>query len=459
MSNTTWQEGFRSSLGHGLQTGYVDVLCLVRSQVMDAVMKGGNYPVDPTVSSIIPVMNFDFDNNQSNESSSRLVGEGAETSTFQAGQSALKASFKLPMLVTPFNWIDQPIAELWSLAKYATWGTPAIVRAKLIDVNGQPIVYNTGTTSIYVDNVFDFLDVPLPFTAVLSPGTAAEQSVSVTAVNKYYRKLTLASATTVSQPVNASIMVLFDSAGGPDFEPAFGLLSLREGFLAPCLVDKLTINAKVGEVVMIDCSVVSGGIWRKEQVDIRNALPGVIGSRTSKIYRAVEGLGIQTSSGSETVPSGQFGLGSALGDRLLSGYEGLEMSWLGVSSSSITIDNSIKEVYTPHSSVTDLKNNQKDNVFPFALISEGRKISGRIEYMAPIEPWAAAERLTASSKINGGLTLDFGCCKIVCPDIIWKPSSSSSQAGDTETRHLDWFLISDDYNDMPDLAYSTRGNS
>jgi hypothetical protein len=225
------------------------------------------------------------------------------------------------------------------------------------------------------------------------------------------------------------------------------------------LVNRITITAKVGDVVNIDCNIVCGGIWRSNQVDILSSFNTLTAQRATQIFRTVEGIAVTTSSGTETIPTGQFGLAFPTDDRLFSGFEGLDLPSLGITSSTITIDNAIREVYTPHSTLSSFKDRQRDQSYPYALVSDGRKISGRIDYITPIDPWQVAERLTASSKVNGGgVTLDYGCCKVVIPDVVWKASSSHAEASsEAQTRYVEWFMVSDDYNSMPYLEYSSTG--
>ena len=261
------------------------------------------------------------------------------------------------------------------------------------------------------DNIADFAALTVPFSAsFVKEGTIVE-TVIVTAASKQTRTLTIG-ATTSSHDSNTLISARPNYTGGPTREPAFSLVSLREGVFAPCLVNKITIEANVDTLVESDVEFASLSLLRGYQAPLR-AIRGTVQSKVAHAppVRVIEGYAVRISSISAA--QGTFGLSAALGDDLFAGWQGLRLESVIVSGISITVDNNLTETWTAHSLDFTNPTRQRRNTHPFALFSGGRTISGKIRYRAPIDPWIVAERLSGPSSLaGGGLVVDYGSFKI-----------------------------------------------
>ena len=151
--------------------------------------------------------------------------------------------------------------------------------------------------------------------------------------------------------------------------------------------------------------------------------------------------------------SGDFGLASAIQNPIMEGFQGNNLLSAAFTGFSITIDNQLQEVYTAHSLSNDPEIRQMENSYPFALVSQGRKISGSLRYKTPIAPWAVLEKMAGPSSLNGGgMEVDFSDCVIRLPEIAWSPSTSNGDVKSDQTRELNWSLVSETYDSSPILS-------
>ena len=153
--------------------------------------------------------------------------------------------------------------------------------------------------------------------------------------------------------------------------------------------------------------------------------------------------------------SGTFGLATALGDPIFRGFQGLNFPPISVTGFSINIDNHITEMRTAHSMKTGT-GRIRENAFPYALVSGGRTISGKITYIGPVEPWALVERLAGPSSLASGLFVDYGPFSLSIPEIGWSPSSGEGKVGNPQTHTLDWTMVAESYDAIPYMEFSTR---
>jgi hypothetical protein len=157
-----------------------------------------------------------------------------------------------------------------------------------------------------------------------------------------------------------------------------------------------------------------------------------------------------------TANTGNFGLATALGDPIMSGFQGQEISDFVIIGVSLTIENNLKEVYTAHSINLNVQKRRRENSYPYALVSEGRTISGKIRYRSPIDFWSNLERIAGPSSINGGgLQIDFGNFKITMNEIAWQPSTGDGNM-QTQNREISFTMVAETRNEMPLLEFSEQ---
>jgi hypothetical protein len=120
----------------------------------------------------------------------------------------------------------------------------------------------------------------------------------------------------------------------------------------------------------------------------------------------------------------------------------------------LTIDNQLKELYSNHSLNSNVQSRRRENIYPYALYSEGRIITGKIKYRSPIDFFSNLERLAGPSSINGGgLIIDFGNFKITMNELAWEPSSSEGNM-ESQTREINFTMLSETRNSMPSLQFT-----
>ena len=122
----------------------------------------------------------------------------------------------------------------------------------------------------------------------------------------------------------------------------------------------------------------------------------------------------------------------------------------------LTLDNQLEPVYTLHSIHPDKFVRFRENLKPYALISNGRKIEGVIKYISPISPYTLAEKLAGPSSINnGGIEVDFGVFKIIFDEVVWSGSKGSSPLSENQTKEIKFSVVTEKLNKIPTLDNST----
>jgi len=436
----------------GFEQQFTDLLAVLRDAPRETTTQGD--VDDIRVQDVIPVKSFSFSPEQKSVYQERLAGEGAENSTLAVGELKLRASATMPVIAPTVGWVDPVIGVLWDAAKLAIWGTASAARSK---VAGSGTL-SAGATTIEITNVGDFSGLILPVTASIVPTPESGEngeSIVITAVNKSTRTITLQSATSFHHNKANIQVVTLPYRAGPVREPAFSLMSLREGMLSPCLVNKLTFTAKAGSPVELQAEFATLNLIRSKQVALRSAREELL-TAAAKLGtgRIINGTDVSISN--LAAAEGAFGLPTAVGDTIFGGYQGLEIHPITVTSLSLTVDNHLVEIHSSHSLETGTAR-FRENRMPFALASEGRTISGKITYKSSLEPWAVAERLSGSSSLaNGGLIVDFSSFNFEMPEIAWKISSSTGDVNSEEERTLEWTMVAENYDAMPLMGYSEQ---
>lgn len=443
-------------------SGYNDIVALVRDSPCETALNADASLIRPQ--DIFTVSSLSIEVKQVSVDETRYAGEGAESETLAIGTEEIRVTLKFPLLAPLIGWVEPTFAAVWDLARFATWGTPTATLGRLISP-APGLSFLAGQAALQTDNVADFAGLLLPFAAQIVPtdlslGEATE-TVIVVSVSKRARTLTLASPTTCDHSSSARIVVRPKRAGangefdGPEREPAFSLLSLREGLISPCLVDKVTIDAEVDKPVTVTVELVALSVIRSPQIGLRAAQPDLVAAAGAQPpVRVVNAYQVTVASCAAEV--GLFGLASAIGDPLVSGYQGLVLPSVLITGVSITVDNRIKPIFTNQSLSDDDGERQRENSLPFTLASEGRTVSGKLSYLSPLKAWQVAERLAGpSSRNGGGLQIDYGTCRLTMPEIAWAPSSGEGEVEGKQTRSLTWTLVADQFLAMPPLEYSS----
>lgn len=438
----------------GFDPGVVDLLAIVRDSPQEGYLLSD--AGDIRASNLIAASSFSLNLEQSSTRDDRMAGEGGDPMHFTLGQVKVRASVKMPLRVPVTGFVDHAFATLWDAALLGHWGTANSVAARLTGT--APLA--VGTTLLPVTNIADFTSLPTPFALTLQPEAGSSQTAesrTVTTVNKTARTLTLGAGTGHTHtPDQTRLYAKAYTAEAPEREPAFSLYSLREGMLAPCLVDKITIDVDIDRGVDVSVELTALGVHRDRQIGLREE---------SATIRAAFGRQIPSrilfSTGVRVTPlaanSGDFGLAGAIGSPLFSGFQGLAIPNALLTGFSITIDNALAEVYTAHSVSLDAPTRQRENSYPFAIYSQGGKVSGTLRYRGPMEPWAMAEKLAGPSSLNGGgLQVDFGTFKIRLYELAWAPSKSEGSADGYSSREVSWMLLSETFETSPILENSQQ---
>lgn len=439
----------------GFSQGFTDLLAILKNNPRET-----NFDFDIgdiRAQDIIPAKSFGFTINQTSAYPTRLAGEGAESATLLVGTRKSRASIVLPIIAPSDGWVQPIVGLLWDLCKQAWWGTATTALGRLISpTNDNPIT--SGQSEIYTDNISDFATFVTPFPVKITSTIDNEyEIVNVIEISKSDRKLILENPTQYSYNTDEAIITFLPSFAGPEREPNFSLMSLREGMLTPCLVGKLSIEASdVKAPINLTSELAFINTFRQQQIDLRGVRQTLLTSMSKKgPGREIYGSEITISSTAPT--SGEFGLGVALGNELFGGYQGVAIHPITVTGVSVVIDNHLNDLYTSHSTASTIAARNEENNHPLALYSDGRTVSGKITYKSPLEAWAVLERLAGPSSINnGGLIINFGSFMITMNQIAWQPSQSSGKADGDEERTLEWTMLAENYDDMPRLEYATQ---
>lgn len=439
-----------STLGYNI--GASDLLAIVMDTPRETYLQATASQIKPQC--IIAASSFDFNPEQSPSYEERLAGEGADPNTFAINTAIYHSSLRMPLYAPVTGWIDSAFAYLWNLSKYAYRGSSSAAIGYLINSDQSQTPVNMQSINICTDNIADFAPFSLPITVAIVPQKNVQEqieTVSIVGVNKRTRSLILASPTQYIHSVGSSIIYRPARLQDPDFS----IMSYREGMLAPSLVNKIQLDVSATEDINVTVDFISLGLYRENQIDLRAYRQNLLKAFSFlPPKRIIEGNAVTL------IPApartGAFGLLLPIGTPTFSGYQGLELDSVLITNATVVIDNGLEEIHTMHSfnngAVRQFENSQ-----PFLSFSNGRKISGSITYQSSIEPWELAERLSGPSSLaNGGLKIDFGVFSISMPEVVWSISKSKGAASENQSRTLDWQLVSENYESMPTLDYSTQ---
>lgn len=435
----------------GFEPGYVDLLAIVRDSPQEGYLLSDAEDISPY--NLITAKSFRLSLEQNAARPNRLAGEGADPMHFSVGTLKIRASLQMPLRIPSTGFVDHAFATLWDAALLGRWGTPSTATARLAE--GPTVA--AGATALTVTNIADFLALPTPFALTLKPESGSEEtgeSVTITDVDKATRTLTLLAATAEDHtPEETRLYARIATEDAPEREPVFSLYSLREGLLAPCLVDKITVDVNAESEISVSVELAALGLHRDRQVQMRAQSAAL---RTA--FQRKPPSSLQITPSVRVTPlsanAGDFGLAGALGHPLFAGFQGLALPSALLTGFSITIDNQLEEIYTAHSVSLDARTRQRENSLPYALAAQGGRVSGKLSYKGSIEPWALAERLAGPSSLNGGgLRVNFGTFQISLRELAWQPSTSDGNAEGDQTREVAWTLLSETFDASPYLEY------
>jgi hypothetical protein len=435
----------------GFNPGYYDLLILDRVNSTEPLFEYnfGNIDID----FLLNAENLNFSFAQEALNYQRLAGEGADPNTFGLSKADFSASFSMLVKASSSGYIDFGFASLWDAATLAYQGTGNAIAGKIISTNNT---VGIGTTYITVDNIGDFKSLTTPFNLTFSKfgGTEISETVSVTSINKTNRALFFSAGTARTH----TVLSTFVKAGlaSTTRNPTFNLVSLFQGLLSGCLVDKITISAKPGQDIEANIDVKFLNINRQYQIDVNNNF-NTLASNVAKykVYRGLQGSEVRINNTSFT--AGGFGLTTnAFGNPFFQGFQGIGTTSFLVQEFTLTLENQLEPVYSLHSIHPDKFVRFRENLKPYALVSNGRKIEGTIKYISPISPYALAEKLAGPSSINnGGIEIDFGVFKITFDEVVWSGSKASSPLSDSQTKEIKFSVVTEKLNKIPTLDNST----
>lgn len=433
-----------------LGSDFTDVIAFVFDSPRETSLNATASDIVPK--NILEAKSFRFNIEQKSVSGNRYAGEGADQANLSIGQVSLRGTLNTVLMQPISGWVTPLFSLIWDRTRLSWWGTATACQGNLISSVG------IGATILITDNISDFAALPTPFNLKILSDTETPEELSVSTVIKSNRYLYLNSSCSTAHTVAATTLssLPYNTIYGPIREPAFSLMSLREGLITPCLINKLNIEANAGQDVEINIDFNGLNIFRDKQIDLMSRRQALIGE-IFKIHdptRIVNGLNVKLSL--STANTGNFGLATALGDPIMSGFQGQEISDFVIVGVSLNIENNLKEVYTAHSINLNVQKRRRENSYPYALVSEGRTISGKIRYRSPIDFWSNLERIAGPSSINGGgLQIDFGNFKITMNEIAWQPSTGDGDM-QTQTREIGFTMVAETRNEMPLLEFSEQ---
>ena len=444
-----------SSLGMiGFHEGFVDLLAIVRNQPCEPL-----YAIDivddVTPRTILAVNSFRLNLEQSPSVSEKSAGESVDPSNFFVPPMTINASIEMPLQSPLQGWVDPAFADLYHMAKLAYAGTPTVALTRCTQSA------SSSATELMIDNAADFVRITTPFNVnIIDDGIST--SATVTSVNKRLGKFTLSSAVGRNITTQTQIYAPLRNASDIFQERGFSLVSLREGLLTGCLLKSLELSFKPGQPIRVSAEIAACRIDRFRQIAVRNASAAITESYAAQPPSRMVG---HTAVLIESMLSDSWGFGmtGVTDTPLFRGFAGLDLAPASIQEFSFKIEHNITPIHSMHAVGIEPERTEYDNsatkemlnAFPFALAAENRIVSGAITYKAPIEPWALAERLAGPSGIGqNGLRISADTFKLEIPHVIWSPVSGTGQVKEPQNRQVKWTMVTDNYEDLPELKYA-----
>lgn len=428
------------------ETGYFDVIALSREFSANPDLNLNFANLDSNY--IFSVENFNVDYTFSSEYNSRLAGEGANPSTFYISQKECSVSLSIPLRIESWGYVDFVFAALYDFFIEGYKGSPTTFVGRFNSDNSSTI--GVGTSVVYVDNIVDFMSLSTPFTAKIKvDDSTVNETVTVTSCNKRSKAVTFAAG--ISTSFSRSSSYLWAYPANSERETSFNLYTLKQGLLAGCMVDKISLSFKPNESVIarVDLKVLDvDRTYQKNvvanfetilQAYLKRKPSFVLNGRNLRVYKSIPDYGF-------------FGLGTLSESKFFGGYQQSELQNMFINEVNLELSNNLKPVYTLESKHNDRVQRFNRNNLPFAYYSEGRKISGSIKYTGPIKPWSITEFLAGPSVVNnGGITLDMGPAKIELPEVVWSVENSTYDMSSVEMKTVNFSVVTQNYDFNPVL--------
>jgi hypothetical protein len=438
---------FRSQLyAPAFETGYYDIFALSREYAEDPDFNLSFNNINSNY--LFSIDNFNIMGAQESEAGQRYAGEGANPNTFQLGPKEYNVSFTYPFKVDSWGYLDFSLAAFFDYCIQAFQGSPTSFIGRFTSDNSS--VIGAGTTSLYIDNIAEFMGLNLPFQAkIKSDNNSYYDLVEITSINKANSLLTIGAGINTSFNRDTSFISAYPQSTGRD--ASFSLFTLKQGLLSGCLVEKFAINFVPGEqiVAYIDLKVLN--VDRTYQVQMFNNFTSIVENYFKKKPSYIlNGYNVRVY---KSAPEyGLFGLGGVLNSKLFRGFQQTQLDSIYVTEMSISIENNLKPVFTLNSKGSDSKQNFFKNSLPFGYYSEGRKISGSITYTGPMKPWAMVEFLSGPSSINNdGITFDMGPIKLELPEVVWSTESQQHSRVEYQKNKVNFTVATQNYTFDPIL--------
>jgi hypothetical protein len=428
------------------ETGYFDLIVLSREFAPDP-----DFTLDfnnVNANYLFSVDNVSFNAPISSEFDGRLAGEGPNPNTFRINQREFMASVQMPLKVESWGFLDFAFQALYDFCIEGYKGSPTSYIGRFTSSNSA--VIGTGTTILYIDSPAEFTAFTTPFSAkIKSDVSDAIETVTVSGVGKTNNAIYLSSGVAGTHSRSTSYLYAYPSNNLR--EPSFSLFSLKEGLLAGCLVDKISLRFSPGDSVVADIDLKILDVNKKYQIDMLNNFDTLVQNYKKKNPSyLLRGSGLRIY---KTTPeAGYFGLGLQTSSKFFRGFQQIDLNNIFINEVTIEISNNLKPIYSLNSKNSDPTQKYIKNNLPFGYYSEGRKVSGSITYTGPIKSWSFAEFLAGPSSINdGGITLDMGPAKIELPEVVWSPDVASYSVNEPLTKKINFSVVTQKYSFDPTL--------
>lgn len=438
---------FRSQLyAPAFETGYYDIFALSREYAEDPDFNLSFNNINSNY--LFSIDNFNIMGAQESDAGQRFAGEGANPNTFQLGPKEYNVSFTYPFKVDSWGYLDFSLAAFFDYCIQAFQGSPTSFIGRFTSDN--PSVIGVGSTSLYVDNIAEFMALDLPFEAkIKSDNNSYYDLVEITGINKANSLITIGAGINTSFNRDTSYISAYPKSTGR--EPSFSLFTLKQGLLSGCLVEKFAINFVPGEQILayIDLKVLN--VDRTYQVQMFNNFTSIVENYFKKKPSYIlNGYNVRVY---KSAPEyGLFGLGGVIDSKLFRGFQQTQLDSFYVTEMSISIENNLKPVFTLNSKSSNTKQNFFKNSLPIGYYSEGRKISGSITYTGPMKPWAMVEFLSGPSSINNdGITFDMGPIKLELPEVVWSTESQQHSRVEYQKNKVNFTVATQNYTFDPIL--------
>jgi hypothetical protein len=354
----------------------------------------------------------------------------------------------MPLKVESWGFLDFAFQALYDFCIEGYKGSPTSYIGRFTSSNSA--VIGVGTTILYIDSPAEFTAFTTPFSAkIKSDVSDAVETVTVSGVGKTNNAIYLSSGVAGTHSRTTSYLYAYPSNNLR--EPSFSLFSLKEGLLAGCLVDKISLRFSPGDSVVADIDLKILDVNKKYQIDMLNNFDTLVENYKKKNPSyLLRGSGLRIY---KTTPeAGYFGLGLQTSSKFFRGFQQIDLNNIFINEVTIEISNNLKPIYSLNSKNSDPTQKYIKNNLPFGYYSEGRKISGSITYTGPIKSWSFAEFLAGPSSINdGGITLDMGPAKIELPEVVWSPDVSSYGVNEPLKKKINFSVVTQKYSFDPTL--------